>query len=57
MTNDLGESSRKSAFSLAGLKVYYNTTPQKEKRLKKETTPQSEQEEMNNIERCANVSA
>lgn len=57
MTNDMGESSRKSAFSLAGLKVYYNTTPQKEKRLQKETTPQSEQEVMNNIERCANVSA
>lgn len=57
MTNDMGESSRKSAFSLAGLKVYYNTTPQKEKRLRKETTPQSEKEIMNNIERCANVSA
>lgn len=38
---------------LSGLHVYYTTKPQKEKRLKSETTPQSEKEELLQMQRCA----
>lgn len=56
MSNSMGENDRKSAFTLAGLKVYYNTTPQKEKKFKKETTTETEAEALLKIEQCSNAS-
>lgn len=56
MRNQMGELSfdkLKLSEILSGLRVYYVTKPQKEKRLKSEATPQSEEEELLQIQRCA----
>ncbi len=60
MTNQMGELSfdkLKLPEVLSGLRVYWNTKPQREKRFKSETTPQSEAEELTKIQRCAYASA